>query len=123
MPRLLLTLPYAARIGGVESWFADLVVCLPPLGWDVRAVTVAPDRRPDWAPPAYWSHIIPVGEPWWAVRDFARALSRVIVRESPDLVLSFAYDAPLVSGPNIPPGPRVIDGVYTGRTAEIDRVR
>ena len=121
MPKLLLTLPYAAQIGGVESWFSDLCECLPPLGWDVKALGVVPANRTNWTPPAYWPQVHTLGKPWWTVRDYAQAVRIEIERQCPDLVLSYAYDAPLISGPNVPAGPRVIDGVYTGLPAEDPR--
>jgi len=123
MPTALLTLPYAARIGGVESWFGDLVRCLPPFGWDIKALGVAPDSVQRWTAPDYWDHVKLVGKPWWAVRDYARAAREAIEQLRPDLVVTYAYDSPLVSGPNVPPGPRVVEGVYTGLPAEVSRLR
>src|SRR5262249_29731206 len=80
MPSALLTLPYAARIGGVESWFGDLVRCLPPRGWEVNALALAPAAAAGWTAPEYWAHVRTIGKPWWAVRDYARATREAIAR-------------------------------------------
>jgi glycosyltransferase involved in cell wall biosynthesis len=124
MPSLLLTLPHAARIGGVESYFGDLAFALAPLGWDVQALALPRQTlSADWQAPPYWDRVTVVGKPWWAVRDFARAVRAEIDRRRPDMLLTFAYDAPLISGPNIPAGPRVVEGVHTGLPAEAGRIR
>jgi glycosyltransferase involved in cell wall biosynthesis len=63
-----------------------------------------------------------VGKPWWAVRDFAASVQAEIINRKPDLILTFAYDAPLISGPNIPQGSRIIEGVHTGMAPEVHRI-
>jgi len=123
MPKLLLTLPYASRIGGVESWFSELVQCLPPLGWKVEALAMAPRYKSGWTPPLYWNHVLPIGKPWWSNRDYARVARREYERLQPDVIVTYAYDSPIISGPNIPPGPRVVEGIYTGLPAEVERIR
>ncbi|MEH2160630.1 MAG: glycosyltransferase family 4 protein [Nostoc sp.] len=123
MPKLLVTLPYAAGIGGVESWFADLYSILPKYGWEIEALAIpVSHKRNNWKPPSYWSAVTVIGKPWWAVRDFAAHVQFEIINRKPDIVLTYAYDAPLISGPNIPPGPKVIEGVHTGMKPEIDRI-
>jgi|GEM_PF-5425526 len=123
MPKLLVNLPYAAGIGGIESWFGDLCAVLPKYGWQVEALAIpVSKKRYNWKQPSYWSSVSVIGKPWWSVRDFADGVRTEIIKRQPDIVFTFAYDAPLISGPNIPPGPKVIEAVHLGMKPEIDRI-
>jgi glycosyltransferase involved in cell wall biosynthesis len=124
MPKLLMTLPLAARIGGVESYFNNLRRCLTPHGWTVEALGMAPAvvRRQQQLP-SYWEHVHTVGHRWWAISDYIEALHESVDRLSPDLVMSFAFEHPLITGPGLPPGPRLVEVVHNQLPPEIERIR
>jgi glycosyltransferase involved in cell wall biosynthesis len=101
MPRLLLVSSNVAQVGGVESYLEDLLFGLAPLGWDLHILTAHPlgETNPV-VEKTHLQNVIVIDTSWLDRIDYAAATRTEISKLRPDIVMTYAYESPIMIVPN-----------------------